>query len=194
MVRPKWLGRFSQKGFAGAKMTEGEVRLLKLIQLGVLSVDDNGQIWRLAQRRRGTDVFDPIVPRLAESQSTKGYLVVQLTERPNKYTVFAHRLVWMHFFGPIPDKMEINHKNGIKSDNRPSNLEVLTGARNKEHARQIGLMPAITSAKLDERQVLGIRADFATGAYSQRELARRHSVSPQTINNIVRGISWTNIP
>ena len=46
----------------------------------------------------------------------------------------AHRLVWRHFHGPIPDGMTINHKNGKKQDNRPENLEVMTYAEQTKHA------------------------------------------------------------
>lgn len=37
-----------------------------------------------------------------------------------------HRLIWEAFNGPIPEGLVINHKNGIRNDNRLCNLEVCT--------------------------------------------------------------------
>jgi hypothetical protein len=50
-------------------------------------------------------------------------------------TYMVHRLVWMekhHSF--IPDGFEINHINGVKSDNRIENLELVTHTENMNHS------------------------------------------------------------
>lgn len=45
----------------------------------------------------------------------------------------AHRLAWILIYGEIPDSMEVDHKNRIKSDNSISNLRLATGKQNKEN-------------------------------------------------------------
>lgn len=68
---------------------------------------------------------------------TRGYAVVSHgSERVN---VMAHRFVWEAVYGPIPNGMQINHKNGIKHDNRISNLELVTASENMKHAYANGL-------------------------------------------------------
>ena len=76
------------------------------------------------------------------SVTEKGYLHIRMYKDGKQYTFRVHRLVYMVFIGPIPDKMEINHLNGIKSDNSIKNLELTTRLGNMQHAVVNGLIKA----------------------------------------------------
>ena len=66
-----------------------------------------------------------------------GYLVATLYNGRKKSRTGAHRLVAMAFI-PNPDnKPQINHKNGIRTDNRPENLEWVTCSENNLHRRRV---------------------------------------------------------
>lgn len=65
----------------------------------------------------------------------KGYLKVQL----HKKSFRVHRLVAQEFIPNPENKPQVNHKNGIKSDNRVENLEWVTNAENTQHAYDNGL-------------------------------------------------------
>jgi hypothetical protein len=54
----------------------------------------------------------------------------------------AHRMIWESVHGPIPDGMQINHINGVKTDNRLANLELATPSENLLHAYRLGLRRA----------------------------------------------------
>lgn len=71
---------------------------------------------------------------------SNGYLLVSLTVEKRIYRHFlTHRLVAQTFI-PNPDgKSDVNHKNGIKTDNRVENLEWCTRSENLQHAVNIGL-------------------------------------------------------
>jgi hypothetical protein len=60
----------------------------------------------------------------------------------NRFPVLIHRLVALAFLGEHPEgKEQVNHKNGIKTDNHYSNLEWCNNSENQTHARKSGLRP-----------------------------------------------------
>ena len=71
----------------------------------------------------------------------RGYLTVTLRTKDNKpIDILVHRLVMMTF-NPInnPEDFQVNHKNGVKTDNCYNNLEWVTQSENMCHAYKIGL-------------------------------------------------------
>ena len=79
----------------------------------------------------------------AESRAVKKQIdkYEYMTFAPSKNGVYKHvrihRAVWEAFNGPIPGRLEVNHKNLNRSDNRIENLELLTHQENVQHAFNI---------------------------------------------------------
>ena len=113
----------------------------------------------------------------------------------------AHRLLWEAHVAPIPSGMQINHKNGIKGDNRLENLEVVTPSQNTLHKfRVLGHAapnnPSIGvkngSAKLDPDKVREIRRLRAQGEY-QYVIAKKFGVSQRLVSLIDIGRIWSHV-
>ena len=107
--------------------------------------------------------------------------------------IMGHRLVWEVLRGPIPRGLQINHKNGIKYDNRPENLEVVTQLENRRHAARTGLQVVNGEnshfAKLSNRETEELRQEYRNGSYLLREMAGKYGISISQVSRIVRGKS-----
>jgi hypothetical protein len=107
---------------------------------GELSIDPEGRIWRHGARRwdRWTQAtkFIPCKPRRAEKDSGE-YLQVRVMVNGKRANALAHRLVWRHFNGPIPEGMTVNHQDGLKKRNPPGNLELATYSEQQVHSIRV---------------------------------------------------------
>lgn len=59
--------------------------------------------------------------------------------KPIKKRFFIHRLVALHFCDGYKDGFVVNHKDGIKTNNKAENLEWVTRSQNDIHAFSLGL-------------------------------------------------------
>lgn len=174
-----------------------ERRLIAFVRSGEWEIDDAGRIWRVklrtGNRHDGGFRIVACARRRAEKMTPQGYLQVRAMVDGKRLHCGAHRLVWQHVRGDIPPGEEINHRNGLKDDNRPDNLLCGTAGENVEHAHAGGLRdqhgeknPAV---KLTDNQVAQIRLAYAQGGYTMEALAARFDVSFQNVSRIVRGQS-----
>lgn len=107
-----------------------------MVDKGYLEIREDGSIWRTAVINH--DEWKPITPRRAESPSGKGYLRLVLYMDGRTRSVQAHIVIWTRANGEIPDGLQINHENLIKTDNRLANLELVTGHQNIQHSYDNG--------------------------------------------------------
>ena len=67
---------------------------------------------------------------LKPSTSHSGYYQIVLSKQSIRKSYKVHRLIWLAFYGSIPEGYEVNHINEIKTDNRVSNLNLMTAKEN----------------------------------------------------------------
>lgn len=78
--------------------------------------------------------------RLTTQLDKQGYEKLTFRLHGQKKNMFVHRLVALTFI-PNPDcKTQINHINGVKTDNSAANLEWCTPSENIKHAYRQGLL------------------------------------------------------
>jgi hypothetical protein len=63
--------------------------------------------------------------------SGQGYIRVYWKSK----LIFAHKAIWIMHNGEIPDGMQIDHINGIRSDNRLENLRLVTHKENHKNKK-----------------------------------------------------------
>lgn len=107
------------------------------------------------------------------------------------------RLVGMAFHDNPQNLPTINHKNGVKTDNRGVNLEWCSNAQNNQHAIDNGLVSPRRgerhhNAKLNEQAVAEIRAKYKQGA-RQYQLAATYGVDPSSISHVVNRQNWAHV-
>lgn len=72
--------------------------------------------------------------KILKQQKNRGYLQVYLYKNYKRYTIWIHRLVANAFIPNPENKLEVNHINWIKDDNKLENLEWCTRFENMQHA------------------------------------------------------------
>ena len=91
---------------------------------GRYQVSNTGKVKSMNYRHTG-------VPRIMTLRDNRGYKCVNIYNAYKKRRGYlVHRLVWEVFVGPIPEGMQVNHKDENKSNNSLKNLEIMTPKQN----------------------------------------------------------------
>lgn len=122
------------------------------------------------------------IRKLKPSITQNGYLRICLQNKGIKKLFFVHRLVADVFMPNLSGHTEINHKNGVKSDNSVRNLEWISHRENIKHAYSV--------LKKGTRKVLCVEKNQTFNAIV--DAARFFNVAPQSIGCALNNPKWTS--
>ena len=168
-------------------LSNSDKHILNALNSKTYTVDEHGNIHSSHYKK-------PI-----EGRVKGGYSYVNLYVNKIPKRVATHRVVaFARVRNPHPRKWpQINHKDGNKLNNHPSNLEWCDHARNFEHAKETGLMAHGDKhylAKLDEAKVRQARRLYkARIGLTVSDLARRYGVDRNTMKRALTGEQWAHI-
>lgn len=131
-----------------------------------------------------------------------GYYVIRLGLNGKHHQL--HRIVSITFIPTDNYKLDVNHKDGNKLNNRVDNLEWITRSQNCQHAydnnlskRRFGHKDSVGSKNsmsiVTEELVKEIRSKYKTGNYTYQKLGEEYNIHLATIGYIIQRKTWKHV-
>jgi hypothetical protein len=172
---------------------------------GLYKVSNLGRVKSLVRKKHiGYKLdFSPIYFNIKErirkpQKNDKGRLNIVLIDLEGNTKVFyIHRLVAIAFIPNPLNKPEVNHKKGIVTDNRESELEWMTGKENVNHSFKYLVRKPVKGishgmSKLNNEKVKDIRILRSQGK-TLEFIANKYKVTIANIYEIVTYKTWEHV-
>lgn len=168
---------------------------LKLVNSGEFKVYENG----LVTDKNGKDIR--IMPG---PTNTLRYGIINkrdpITKKVRQITI--HRLIWIVFKGiPQDDTLQINHLDGIKTNNNLNNLELTTSSKNQKHSYEMGLSKVSDkqredakrrftennpTKKVTNQEVINMRNEYSSYILDKKEIMDKYGLSRHAVEKILK--------
>ncbi len=156
-------------------------------------VDDEGNVWK---RVYGEEKRQVRMVKFSTHRPS-GRVYFNMTFEGITKSVLVNRVVAIALMPNPHGYSDVNHIDGDKANNHPSNLEWNSRSQNEKHAFRTGLKATRGSqnsnAKLTAPEVMEIRALAKQPDLTITKLAVQFKVSPATIRSIIEGKTWSHL-
>ena len=122
--------------------------------------------------------------------NNRGYTKVTISSHGVRIKKFVHRLVMEVYSPDYNEKLQVNHINGEKTDNRLQNLECVSPKINQRHSYDV--LRKSRTIKLNSEEVDFIRTNyqFRHKEFGQKPLSKKFNVSQNLIWKILNNLCW----
>lgn len=182
----------SIKKWNAEEMTKDEYIAWNLAEGHIIADPDTGKVYGT----RGPGGIPYKEPKELKGTILNGYYVVSIRNASTKMQCRVHRIIWISQNGIIPEGYCIDHINNDKTDNRITNLQLLTPQENSSKAADDNLYPVgldNKATKLDPDLKDEVAFLYEHSDLTQRQLAEIYGVSKSRINQIIKEVGWTDI-
>ena len=154
-----------------------------------------GRVWSYP-KQHGTRFWNGRWMKLRVESN--GYQRVQLSKKNLRIKYSIHRLVAKAFITNPLGKDQVNHINGVKTDNNVENLEWMNASEQMIHAIDNGLKvihrgEEVRNSKLTKKDIIYIRKRYSFGGITMQILADKFNVHVPQISRIINRKRWAHV-
>ena len=153
------------------------------------AINKKGEVFRVSydDKANQNKFKDKLPLKLKESTDKDGYKRVTLFKNGKPKIFYVHRLVAIQFLNKPEHKTQVNHINGIKSDNNVANLEWVTQSENRIHCLK-NLNPRLKNNKLSKKVAqYNLQGELIKIYPSCKQVMRETGFSQGHISEVCRG-------
>ena len=166
---------------------------------GLYAITEDGRVWSYPREWiNGRGKIHKHNGKWLKFNNKKGYNTCTLRKNNKAKYYTVHRLVAVIYLANPNNYPQINHKNGIKTDNRVENLEWCTASYNQLHnIHVLGNNQRVLNqsgednymAKLNDSSILEIKEKYLKG-FTRTQLAKNYNCSRTLISLIIDNKIW----
>jgi len=119
-----------------------------------------------------------------------GYLAFKVNKNGKRKGMYVHRAVLLAF--TKEEGEQVNHIDGIKTNNNIENLEWVTASENYNHALVNGLRKYAYGKKIDDMSVLTMKTLSGCG-YKYSQIAKFFPITKESVANCCKGVTWKHL-
>ncbi len=156
------------------------IKLIKLLlKDSNYLIKKDGTVWRMCKKTHVLKSVNKTYP--------DGY--VYIVYKRKKLSV--HRIIYAEFKGKLKKGLVINHKDGVKTNNIPANLELITPGENISHAIRVLKQSAIRHKVINLSIANKIR-EMRKNGLKYKEIQIHYKLSKGHISDIISNKIWKN--
>lgn len=153
--------------------------------------------WRFDSRRE--KIYTRDGKEICGTKRDNGYVRVTSSFHGKRFDAYLHRIIYIatHGYRALPEGTEIDHINGIKTDNRIENLRAVS---HSENCMNPNAPSGGNKRKLSDEDVIEIREIWKNKNTLPKEqrptmksIGKQYGVTDGAISNIVNNKSYINL-